>query len=77
MLPVRSNGLEELYDAFRCYFWLPIWARRFLEVVFIFRKSPNQVRLSSFIIEITPARRFSVLMHFNRSRNLGVILSII
>jgi hypothetical protein len=20
MLPVRSNGLEELYDAFKCYF---------------------------------------------------------
>jgi hypothetical protein len=29
MLPVSSDGLKELYDSFRGYFRLPIWAPRF------------------------------------------------
>jgi hypothetical protein len=41
MLPVSLDGLEELYDAFRCYFRLSVWDPRFLERVSIFSKSPN------------------------------------
>jgi len=55
MLPVSLAGLEELYDAFKCYFRLLVWTPRFWKGVYIFSKPFSLVYLSSFIIGITPA----------------------
>jgi hypothetical protein len=77
MLLVSSDGLEELYDAFSCYFWLLVWAPRFWEGVSNFSKSPSQVRLSSSSLGSLLRSQFSAQMHFDRSCNFGVILSII
>jgi hypothetical protein len=77
MLPVSSNGLEELCDSFRIYFQLLVWAPRFWEGASIFSKSPNQVHFIIFHHRITPVQLVFGSDTFDCFRKLGVILSII
>lgn len=77
VFPMSSDGLEELNGAFRCYFWLPVWApRSWREHLFLVS---HPVRLVYHLLSSGSLLCYQILilMLFGYFCKSGVLLAII